>query len=227
MKPSETGMTAAIPVRPYRPHDMLWTDGFAALVSDDPLPAWVTEQWNASLPVIVRRDHSDTGLIPVGIRGKEKHQRAPAWLAPDNVIRRLSPETLVKDREKLLASPFADTKPVRTILELLEMELPCAWGPTGSCAYALATGRAVMHEASDLDMLIRCPEPVLPEEFAFLAEKWDSFPCKVDIQIETPSGAFAIREWIREKGRRVLLKTNTGPILTDDPWKGRESGGKP
>ena len=85
MKPSETAPVSSIPVRPYRPHDMLWTDGFDALIPDDPLPSWVNEQWNASLPLIVRRDHSARGLIPVGIRAKEKHQRAPAWIAPENV----------------------------------------------------------------------------------------------------------------------------------------------
>lgn len=218
MKPSETTAVSAIPIRPYRPHDMVWTDGLAALIPGDPLPLWVKEQWDASFPVIVRRDHSDKGLIPVGIRGKEKHQRAPAWIAPDNITRRLSPETLVKDREKLLASPFANAKPVRAILDLLDLTLPGEWGPTGSCAYALASGCDVMHADSDLDMLIRCPQPVLPEAFAFLAEKWDTLPCKIDIQIETPFGAFALKEWIREKGRRVLLKTDFGPVLTDQPW---------
>ena len=225
MKPSETVPVSVIPLRPYRPHDMLWTDGFSSLISDDPLPSWVNEQWNASLPVIVRRDHSAKGLIPVGIRGKEKHQRAPTWIAPENVSKRISPESLVKDREKLLASPFADAKPVKAIVDILELGLPYGWGPTGSCAYALASGRAVMHADSDLDMLIRCPEPVLPEAFAPLAEKWDTLPCKTDIQIETPFGAFALKEWIREKDRKVLLKTDFGPVLTADPWN--ENGNIP
>lgn len=223
IKPSEAANVSTIPVRPYRPHDMLWTDGFSSLLSDDPLPSWVNEQWNASLPVIVRRDHSAKGLIPVGIRGKEKHERAPAWIAPENVSRRLSPESLVKDRETLLASPFADAKPVKAIVDILELTLPYAWGPTGSCAYALASGRAVMHPESDLDMLIRCAEPVLPEAFAPLLAKWDTLPCKTDIQIETPFGAFALKEWIREKGRRVLLKTDFGPVLTADPWNENEN----
>lgn len=225
MKPSETAPVSVIPLRPYRPHDMLWTDGFSSLISDDPLPSWVNEQWNASLPVIVRRDHSPKGLIPVGIRGKEKHQRAPAWIAPENVSKRISPESLVKDREKLLASPFADAKPVKAIVDILELGLPYVWGPTGSCAYALASGRAVMHADSDLDMLIRCPEPVFPESFAPLAEKWDTLPCKTDIQIETPFGAFSLKEWVREKGGRVLLKTDFGPVLVADPWN--ENGNTP
>lgn len=218
MKPSETAFVTAIPVRPYRPHDLLWTDGFASLISKESLPEWVKEQWHPDLPLIVRRDFSAKGLIPVGIRGKNRHERAPAWISPENVLKRLSPETLVKDREKLLASPFAGSKPVRAILDLLDMNWSFAWGPTGSCAYALATGIQAIHEKSDLDLLIRCPEPALPEQFAPLAQKWDSLPCRIDIQIETPFGAFALKEWIREKDRQVLLKTDIGPILTMNPW---------
>ncbi|MBU5894992.1 hypothetical protein JVW19_23735, partial [Vibrio cholerae O1] len=34
------------------------------------------------------------------------------------------------------------------------------WGVTGSCGYALATGLPVMHADSDLDLTVRCPQPV-------------------------------------------------------------------
>ncbi|MEZ2696443.1 phosphoribosyl-dephospho-CoA transferase MdcG domain-containing protein, partial [Hafnia alvei] len=41
-------------------------------------------------------------------------------------------------------------------------------------------------------------------------------PCRTDVQVETPLGAFALTEWLRDK--RVMLKTSTGPVLTRDPW---------
>lgn len=43
-------------------------------------------------------------------------------------------------------------------------------------------------------------------------------PVPLDVQIATPVGAFALREWLRTRGR-VLLKTDTGPILCNDPWQ--------
>ncbi len=214
--PTETEVVRSY--RRYMPHDLLWVTGSDALVSDDVLPSWATEQWHAGLPVVVRRDHSGKGLIPAGIRGKHKSQRAPVWVHPENIVKCLSPQLLALEREMLLRSPFATARPVLAMLELIELDLPYTWGPTGSCAFALATGQPVMHEDSDLDLQIRCPRPVLPECFARLVEKCESLPCRTDIQIETPRGAFALKEWVREKGRRVLLKTNFGPVLTTDPW---------
>jgi phosphoribosyl-dephospho-CoA transferase len=37
------------------------------------------------------------------------------------------------------------------------------------------------------------------------------------VQAETSVGAFALQEWMRTGGP-VLLKTNCGPVLVDDPW---------
>ncbi|MDU7867214.1 MAG: malonate decarboxylase holo-[acyl-carrier-protein] synthase, partial [Pantoea sp.] len=44
----------------------------------------------------------------------------------------------------------------------------------------------------------------------------EKLPCRVDTQVETPLGAFALNEWLREG--RVLLKTATGPRLTASAW---------
>ena len=38
------------------------------------------------------------------------------------------------------------------------------------------------------------------------------------MQVETRVGAFALREWLRTGGP-VLLKTASGPLLCDDPWR--------
>lgn len=205
-------------MKPYQPHDLLWVNASTALISDDPLPSWVDRHWDTGLPVVVRRDHSAEGLIPVGIRGKQKHQRVSLWVHPDHIVKSLPPDALVPDMKTLSHSPFATTKPVRALTGLISLDLPFQWGPTGSCAYALATGQPVIHEDSDLDLTIRCPQPVLPEHFTRLAEKCKSLPCAIDIQIETPFGAFAFKEWMRENGQRVLIKTDFGPFLTSDPW---------
>ena len=226
---SVSSSTAAVPS--CRPHDLLWLDSPAALFSGNPLPAWVGKQWHTGLPVVVRRDKRSKGPIPVGIRGKRRSERAAAWVSPDSVRHVVTPESLATDRQKLAASPFARTKPVRAIFELARLELPWTWGVTGSCAYALATGQSVMHEDSDLDILIRCPDRQERNAFDRLAQALDTLVCRTDIQIETPTGAFALKEWLRnppgmvgsgeknDNRGRILLKTDSGPVLCADPWQ--------
>ncbi|MBO4790273.1 MAG: hypothetical protein J5492_04590 [Oxalobacter sp.] len=51
-----------------------------------------------------------------------------------------------------------------------------------------------------------------------MTESITKLPCRADIQVETPLGAFSLKEWLREETGRVLLKTNTGPVLTAAPW---------
>ena len=132
-------------------------------------------------------------------------------------------EACVQAEENVAASPFAGMRPAQALLRLVRQAIPWRWGVTGSCGYALATGKAVMHADSDLDILVRCPEPASPADFDELADIMASLPCRTDIQIETPAGAFALKEWLRESrhdsGGRVLLKTDFGPVLTDNPWQ--------
>ena len=42
--------------------------------------------------------------------------------------------------------------------------------------------------------------------------------CRVDLQLETPLGGVALREWAGD-GARVLVKTADGPRLVGDPWQ--------
>lgn len=218
----ETGKThRAADGRPSRPHDLLWLKASDALIlPPGPLPGWVESGWRSALPVVVRRDFSEKGWIPVGIRGKRRHERLAAWTLPDHIRRSVTPESLI-EKAKLMDSPFFTSGPVRALLQLASLEWPWTWGVTGSCAYALATGCTVMHDRSDLDLLIRCPHPVEEDRFSFLVGKLGALPCRVDVQIETPVGAFALTEWLRngKKGGLVLLKKATGPVLTADPWK--------
>lgn len=195
-----------------RPHDLLWTDNADALIFPGAAPAWAMQR--SELPLVVRRDLPRDGAIPVGIRGATRAQRAAAWLPPAAVRRRVTPQALVAGLSA--ASPFADLPPVRALLTLAAQPWRWAWGVTGSCGYALATGLPVMHADSDLDLTVRCPQPAERAALQALAQRLRTLPCRVDMQIETPHGGFALNEWLRDG--RVLLKTNGGPYLTDAPW---------
>lgn len=196
-----------------RPHDLLWLRSDSALlaISD----AWVSQHWQHAFPVVVRRDVNQSGLIPVGVRGEKREQRAAGWTDAADIERVVTPEMLA-DRSRLLASPFVDYPPVRAAIALSDSDWPWRWGVTGSTGYALATQRPTLHAASDLDLLIRAPQSLARDALQQWQNQTETLPCRVDTQVETPLGAFALNEWLREG--RVLLKTATGPRLTASPW---------
>ena len=202
----------------YRAHDLLWLKP-GALSGKRGLPEWVAAFWTDDMPVVVRRDFSADGLIPVGIRGRKRSERAATWISRQDVVRKLSPEDIIDSLRFMEDVPFSGMKPVKALQMLLETGWEAVWGVTGSCAFALATGLAVMHDESDLDLLVRCPEPVPKTHFSEVSEILERLPCRTDIQVEVPAGAFSLKEWLREGTGRVLLKTNQGPVLTVAPWQ--------
>ena len=92
------------------------------------------------------------------------------------------------------------------------------WGVTGSTGYALATEIPVLHAASDLDLLIRAPQPLDREALLEWQTRVAQLPCRV-IPVETPYGAFALNEWLRDG--RALLK-RPAARLTATPWHREE-----
>ncbi|WP_172588746.1 malonate decarboxylase holo-ACP synthase [Buttiauxella agrestis] len=196
-----------------RPHDLLWLTDSDAL--EDVSEEWVASQWQPRLPVVVRRDVSRDARIPVGVRGMRRDQRAAGWVNAAKVKRIVSPEELAS-RDLLVKSPFVSMPPVQGAIQLALREWPWSWGITGSCGYALATEVPVLHADSDLDLLIRCPQRVERESLLEWQAVIGQLLCRADTQIETPQGAFALAEWLRDG--RVLLKTNSGPEIVTDPW---------
>lgn len=196
-----------------RPHDLLWLTDSDAL--EDVSEEWVASQWQPRLPVVVRRDVSHDARIPVGVRGMRRDQRAAGWVNAAKVKRIISPEELAS-RDLLVKSPFVSMPPVQGAIQLALREWPWSWGITGSCGYALATEVPVLHADSDLDLLIRCPQRVERESLLEWQAVIGQLLCRADTQIETPQGAFALAEWLRDG--RVLLKTNSGPEIVTNPW---------
>ncbi|EKT63568.1 malonate decarboxylase holo-ACP synthase [Providencia burhodogranariea] len=208
--------TKEAPLDILRPHDLLWVDESLSLFHPQGLPEWVSCHWHPALPLVVRRDEDTLSNIPVGIRGSRRCQRAAAWIKQDAIVKVVTPESLIADIAALQRSPFAHYSPILTLIQLHRDLSAWRWGITGSCGYALATGIDVMHQDSDLDLVIFCPHPVLPSIYHSLSQRLQQFSCRVDVQIETPFGAFALNEWLRDGC--AMLKTSRGPRLTDNPW---------
>jgi phosphoribosyl-dephospho-CoA transferase len=200
-----------------RPHDLLWLNNANALLTVE--EAWVATQWHPGLPVVVRRDVNENHDIPVGVRGMKREQRAAGWVKAEAVSRVVTPEALT-DRERLLHSPFVSQPPVQAAILLTTFAWPWLWGITGSTGYALATGIPVIHADSDLDLLIRAPQPISPDAFTAWQLQLSRALCRADTQVDTPEGGFALAEWLRDG--KTLLKTRRGPRLVTDPWRREE-----
>lgn len=193
------------------PHDLLW--GLAPDQLPAEAPAWARQVLAAGQPVVVRRALCAPGRVAVGVRGATRGERFAACMPVDAIQRRIAPEHL------RLRAP-ADLAALRALDQVTPLldAIGLTWGPTGGVGYQLATGLAVLHGASDLDLLLRTVEPIDRARARALLVQLDSAPCRIDLQLETPYGAVALREWAGDS-RRVLLKCDAGARLVDNPWQ--------
>ncbi len=202
-----------------RPHDLLRLADGAGISHEGPVPAWVPASLARAPWVVVRRAPTTVGLVPVGVRGRTRPERLATFLAPTAIASRVSPEGLAGARGWRHAFRTRWPGAVRALdaVDELFTFLGLAWGPTGSVGFELATGAAVAGPASDLDVVIRAPEPWSFARAQEFADDLTRLPVRVDTQLDTPSGAVALAEYAR--GGRVLLRTLDGPKLVNDPWR--------
>jgi phosphoribosyl-dephospho-CoA transferase len=202
----------------YRPHDLLWAPADSLQLTGAWLE-WADAEWLRSAPVVVRRETTVAGLVPVGLRGKARSQRSKGYVPRAAVQRCVTPEMLAAALQTGYASPDAFA-----VLSALQDIVPTfhatglAWGPTGGVGFFLATGLPVLRPDSDLDLVVRAPQPLGSAQAMTLTEVQRQSACRIDIQIDTGHGAFALAEWAKNGGR-VMLKTNDGPLLCANPWE--------
>jgi phosphoribosyl-dephospho-CoA transferase len=180
---------------------------------------WVERSLQEAPFVVVRRANLFDGMIPVGVRGSLRKQRFAAYLAPESIRNRITPEQLSPTRG-WVASARAQEIPALKVLAGLEEKLPnfpLTYGPIGSTGFELASGLPTATSASDLDLLIRAPERLSMQLAQELVTIFSGSPCRVDAQLETPRGAVALTEYASGQ-RPLLLRQDGGPVLVDEPW---------
>lgn len=196
-------------------HDLLWGMTLAQLPPG--APQWSIESLAAGQPVVVRRAVSAEGLVAVGIRGVSREQRLAAVMELDTIARRVSPEALCQvDSARELPVVHA-LKQLRPMLD----DCGWVWGVSGSAGFELASGFTAMHAASDLDLILRTPQLLTRNQARKLVDRFDQAVCRVDMQLQTPFGAVALREWASGSAR-VLLKNQYQACLVADPWNPQE-----
>ena len=71
-----------------------------------------------------------------------------------------------------------------------------------------------------MDLTIRAPQALDRSSLEKWQQQLTDGLCRADTQVETPYGAFALNEWLRDG--KALLKTSRGPRLVSDPWSREE-----
>jgi phosphoribosyl-dephospho-CoA transferase len=196
-----------------RPHDLLFPRGPDAFQAAGPRPAWL----DARAPLVVRREATAPGIAAVGARGLQRNERCKGYVALADVADIVTPRMLAR---RLPRRTDGDVPPCIAALHALAPRLDALdvdWGPAGGAGYWLACGLPVLRATSDLDLLVRLPRRPAAATLAALAALLEGQRCRIDLQVDTGKGGFALAEYVRGGG--VLLKTDTGPRLVADPWE--------
>ncbi|MCL6705094.1 malonate decarboxylase holo-ACP synthase [Pseudomonas sp. T1.Ur] len=199
-------------VSTFLAHDLLW--GMTALQLPADAPGWAVESLDLGQPVVVRRALSSPGHVAVGVRGRAREQRYATSMPVVAVQRRVRPEDLCQVESPRDLPALHALARLRPLLNASGW----TWGISGSAGFELATGVEALHERSDLDLILRTPHRLGRLQAKELLALLDASVCAVDMQLQTPCGAVALREWAGSS-RRVLLKDDVQARLVSDPWQ--------
>ena len=204
-------------VRTLHVHDLILLRTESAVISTPGDPACPYLNPNQRPWVVVRRGPISDGLIPVGVRGSQRHERCAGFAGLNEVLETRRPDQL----RLLLAEDSRRALQVFRTLSYLESHLiglDMSWGPGGSVGYELASGIPSVRNSSDLDFILFAPKKLDMTEAQDLWRVISSAPVKVDALVETPFCGFSLQEFVTASPRQILLRTNGGRILGSNPW---------
>jgi phosphoribosyl-dephospho-CoA transferase len=189
-----------------------------------PPPDWATAALRRAPYVVRRRPLPRTEAVPVGIRGCARSQRAAAWLALSAVHECITPQMLVTQQPWRQRRDFAVTPAVAVLEQVAAIldgrGMAGSWGPGGSVGFELASGVAATTPTSDLDIVLWAESSMARADAASLQAELSSLPVRIDVLLETPSGAVSLAEYSKNIGA-MLLRSARGPRLVPDSWSAR------
>ena len=198
-------------------HDLILLRTESAVISTkgDPACRYLTP--NERPWVVVRRASVSNGLIPVGVRGPQRHERCAGFTRLSEVVESQRPDQL---RLRLAENSRRGLQAFRTLsyLESRLGGLDMSWGPGGSVGYELASGIPAVRSDSDLDFILFVPKKLDLTKAQDLWRMISSAPGKVDALVETPFCGVSLEEFVTASSRKILLRTSDGRILGSNPW---------
>jgi phosphoribosyl-dephospho-CoA transferase len=198
-------------------HDLILPRTESAVISTQGDPACPYLTPNQRPWVVVRRGRISDGLIPVGVRGPQRHERCAGFTRLSEVLETRRPDQL----RLLLAKDSRRGLQAFRTLSYLESDLVglyMSWGLGGSAGYELASGIPAVRADSDLDFILFAPKKLDVTEAQDLWRMIRSAPGKVDALVETPFCGFSLQEFVTISPRKILLRTRDGRILGSNPW---------
>ncbi|MFG6150362.1 malonate decarboxylase holo-ACP synthase [Halobacillus sp. B23F22_1] len=202
------------------PHDLLRVIRTVDLLEASSTPDWVYQSLQEAPFVVVRRAPIKNGKVPIGVRGKDRAQRFGAYIDSKAILERIAPPDIVI-HEKWELMKNSSTLPAVMALDVVQKvmeENNLQWGPGGSVGFELVSGHPTVKESSDLDIILYLEKAIsLDKASDFLYRLKNQLNISIDVQVETPYGAFSLKEFARGT-LPLLLKTKEGAILVEDPW---------
>jgi phosphoribosyl-dephospho-CoA transferase len=198
------------------PHDLLEIGGSQDLLASDQQPAWVQASLTEAPFVVVRRARWLNGLVPVGVRGRSREQRFAAYLAPQSILRRFTPEQLTNQCVQIAAARCKTVPALAALVSCRPFFSCLIYGPTGSVGFEIASGLATATNSSDLDLLVRIVDWLPLDAARALAAALVGVPCRVDVLLETAVGAMSLTEYARGEPS-LLVRRIAGPALIRHP----------
>jgi phosphoribosyl-dephospho-CoA transferase len=198
-------------------HDLIQLRPESVLLPEQNLPAWLPAARKEPLWVVVRRGPAEGELVPIGVRGSQRHERWAGYTRISDVLTIRRPDQL---RVRLAGDSRRGLPAFQTLayLQLHSDESNLNWGPGGSVGYELASGVPAVRGSSDLDLVIFAPEILNHTRASELWQVCSSGPGRIDALVETPCCGFSLQEYATSSTKKLLLRTPNGRILGPDPW---------
>src|SRR5580698_779077 len=190
---------------PPRVHDLLLLRSGSVSSPGVGRPDWVTSSTTPNLWVVVRREIAPDGLVAVGMRGRDRHERWGGFAELPDIDEIVHPSQLSFH----MACRTRISVPALAALAWIEGELGKSeldWGPVGSVGFEIATGQQVVTAASDLDLALFAPTRFTRSIARDLWSLMSAAPVKLDVRVETPHCGFSLEEYAREGTEQVLVR---------------------
>jgi phosphoribosyl-dephospho-CoA transferase len=200
-------------------HDLLHLTGYEVDGLARAAPPWVRIALARAPFVVVRREQGAPGMVAVGVRGSSRGERFGTWLPASGGLAPITPASLVPPGTWRVAADRAQIPAIGALAAVGSWltEAGWTWGPCGSVGFELAAGLPVATAASDLDIVVYCPERMTKTQASGLVRALTGRGCAIDVILETPAGGVALCD-LAQASDKLLARTPRGSILVADPW---------